>query len=97
MNTYDNPLNVGVAASIPQVLLQIIELLTAQVVSMLRGKVNDVNLTIIKGKPKISLFGVNLGQHISLHIGGIVIVALVVADSRHEGGICCEFRGQFTK
>jgi hypothetical protein len=42
MHPYDNPLNVRVVPSIPQVLLQIVELLAAQVESMLGGKVNHV-------------------------------------------------------
>ena len=54
-------------------------------------------LAVIKGEPQIGRFGVNFWQYVSLHVGGIVVESLMVADARHERSVCCKFGSQLAK
>lgn len=96
MNAYNDPLDIGIASCLLQILLEVVKLQAAQIVSVLGGKVKDVNLRIIEGEPKIGCCVGISWKDISSHIRSIVIESFMVAYTRHEGSKSCKFLSQLS-
>lgn len=52
-----------------------------------------MNLSIVEGEIKIGLLREGSWQDVSVEVGSIVVVSLVIANSRHKGGVGCKFLG----
>ena len=87
MNSHNNPFGMWVCSSLPEIIIKECVLLAARSIGMLRRKMNHMHLAIVEGKPEISLSLVDFGEVISVEIGGIVVIFLVISNTRHEGCI----------
>ena len=58
---------------------------------------HDVELSEVKGKPKVGLGGFHPWKHVAMHVAGVVVVSLMVAYPRHEGSKGSKFLCQFSK
>lgn len=69
------------------VLFEEVVLLAAFLVGVLRGEVDYVDLGEIEGEPEVCLVWVDFWEVVACVVGGVVVVLLVVADTRHEGTV----------